>query len=62
MMKFEQFKAEFLELPEEAQNKVVEYVKFLQKTYQNSSSKSQCLNLETEPFVGMWENRIDTRA
>jgi len=61
MMKFEQLKAGFLELPEEAQNKVIDYLEFIQEKYQVSSGQSQYLNLEAEPFVGMWENRLDTQ-
>ena len=61
MIQFEALKSDLQELPEEAQQLVMDYVEFLKEKYQTSSNLSQPLSLENEEFVGMWENRPETQ-
>jgi hypothetical protein len=57
MPKFERLTQGIAALPEEAQQIVIDFVIFLKQRYQNQPTNPQPLNLENEPFVGMWSDR-----
>jgi hypothetical protein len=58
MPKFEQLSDDVSALPETAQQLVVDFVAFLKQRYaQAQTTTSRPLNLENEPFVGMWSDR-----
>jgi Protein of unknown function (DUF2281) len=58
MLKFEQLRDDVSALPETAQQLVVDFVAFLKQRYAHSqTTPSHPLNLENEPFVGMWSDR-----
>lgn len=55
MPEFEQLKDDISTLPPAAQQLVVDFVAFLKQRYsQPEAATHQPLNLENEPFVGMW--------
>ena len=58
MPELEKLKADIATLPEEAQQLVSDFVAFLKQRYPLSPSAGvQPLNLENEPFVGIWSDR-----
>ena len=58
MPELEKLRDDIATLPEEAQQLVNDFVAFLKQRYQPSPAPiSQPLNLENEPFVGMWCDR-----
>jgi hypothetical protein len=58
MPELEKLREDIATLPEEAQQLVSEFVAFLKQRYQPSQpANPQPLNLENEPFVGMWSDR-----
>jgi hypothetical protein len=58
MLKFEHLRDDVSALPETAQQLVVDFVAFLKQRYAHSpTTPSHPLNLENEPFVGMWSDR-----
>jgi hypothetical protein len=60
MVNMKQIQQDINELPEEAQQLVSEFVAFLKQRYQPSQpANPQPLNLENEPFVGMWSDRLE---
>ncbi len=48
-------------LPPVAQQEVIDFIEFLKWRYRGIPDKSSdnLPNLEDEPFIGMWRNRID---
>jgi Protein of unknown function (DUF2281) len=55
---FEQLSDDVSALPETAQQLIVDFVAFLKQRYaQAQTTPSRPLNLENEPFVGMWSDR-----
>ena len=57
MPEFEQLRDDISTLPETAQQLVVDFVDFLKQRYSHSqTSTPHPLNLENEPFVGMWSD------
>ena len=62
MPKLEKLQEDIATLPEEAQQLLSDFVAFLKQRYQPSkSTKPQPLNLENEPFVGMWSDRLEMK-
>ena len=60
MLKFERLRDDISALPETAQQLIIEFVALLKQHYSPSKpSPSHPLNLENEPFVGMWSNRSE---
>ncbi len=60
MLQFERLKDDISALPETAQQLIVEFVAFLKQRYTPSQpSPAHPLNLENEPFVGMWSDRSE---
>ncbi len=58
MPAFEQLRDDILALPEEAQQILLDFVAFLKQRYQSAQTiSSKPLNLENEPFVGIWSER-----
>lgn len=58
MPEFEQLRDDISTLPTTAQQLVVDFVAFLKQRYSNPASPSpQPLDLDNEPFVGMWSDR-----
>jgi Protein of unknown function (DUF2281) len=57
MPEFERLTEDIAALPEEAQQIVMDFVTFLKQRYQHQPTTPQPLNLENEPFVGMWSDR-----
>ncbi|GAB4367775.1 MAG: hypothetical protein Kow00121_06360 [Elainellaceae cyanobacterium] len=58
MPEFEQLRDDISTLPEPAQQLVIDFVAFLKQRYiQQQTAPSQPLNLDNEPFVGMWSDR-----
>ncbi|NJN57064.1 MAG: DUF2281 domain-containing protein [Leptolyngbyaceae cyanobacterium SL_5_9] len=58
MPEFEQLRDDISTLPEPAQQLVVDFVAFLKQRYtQQQTNPSQPLNLDNEPFVGIWSDR-----
>ena len=52
---------EYLSLPAEAQHQVADFVAFLRQKYAAAHAVHQprAVDLESEPFIGMWHNRQD---
>ncbi len=48
-------------LPPEAQQQVVDFIKFLQTRYQPKPGKKAKSKLAGEAFIGIWRNREDMR-
>lgn len=62
MLEFEQLKQDISALPEEAQRLVADFVAFLKQRYQHTFAEThQPLDLDNDPFVGMWSDRTDMR-
>ncbi len=60
MNKFEQLRTDISALPETAQQLVVDFVAFLKQRYnQQQTMTPNPINLENEPFVGMWSDRSE---
>jgi Protein of unknown function (DUF2281) len=60
MPEFDQLREDIATLPNDAQQLVLDFVSFLKQRYQASSTANhQPLNLENEPFVGMWSDRSE---
>ena len=58
MPKLEKLQEDIAKLPEEAQELLSDFVAFLKQRYQSSPGvQPRPLNLENEPFVGMWSDR-----
>lgn len=63
MLEFEQLKKDIDALSEDDRQLVIQFVAMLKKRYDHASdnSKSPCqiqaLDLDNEPFVGMWRDR-----
>lgn len=58
MPELEKLSEDIATLPREAQQIVSDFVAFLKQRYHSSPSvPPQTLNLENEPFVGMWSDR-----
>ncbi|MBE9108407.1 DUF2281 domain-containing protein [Nodosilinea sp. LEGE 07298] len=58
MPEFEQLRDDISTLPTTAQQLVVDFVAFLKQRYSASASPSpKPLDLDNEPFVGMWSDR-----
>jgi hypothetical protein len=58
MPEFERLKDDVSTLPQEAQRLVIDFVAFLKQRYPSAQTpQSQPLDLENEPFVGMWSDR-----
>lgn len=58
MTEFEQLRDDISALPEPAQQLVVDFVAFLKQRYiHEQPSPPHPLDLESEPFVGMWSDR-----
>jgi hypothetical protein len=58
MPEFEQLRTDISALPENAQQLVVDFVAFLKQRYnQPQIMPPNPINLETEPFVGIWSDR-----
>jgi hypothetical protein len=58
MLEFEQLKDDVATLPQDAQRLVIDFVSFLKQRYPSSKDpQSQPLDLENDPFVGMWSDR-----
>src|SRR3990172_9807124 len=52
---------DFVNLPPEAQQQVIDFIAFLQQRYASSRARkaSRPSKLAKEPFVGMWRDRED---
>ncbi|NCJ06773.1 DUF2281 domain-containing protein [Synechococcales cyanobacterium C] len=62
MFKLDQLRDDISTLPTTAQQLVVDFVAFLKQRYPLSqNSIPQSLNLENEPFVGMWSDRPEMK-
>lgn len=61
MPEFEQLQEDISTLPETAQMLVVDFVALLKKRYASTQPSNQPLDLEAEPFVGMWQDNVETR-
>ena len=60
MSEFEQLRDDISTLPAKAQQLVVDFVAFLKQRYASPEPTThQPLNLENEPFVGMWSDRSE---
>lgn len=59
MSKIEQVIQEIAKLPEADQQSVIDFVEYLKKRQMSPSATRQPLDLEDEPFVGMWKDRQD---
>lgn len=58
MPEFEQLRDDIATLPQDAQKLIIDFVSFLKQRYPSSQTTTpQPLNLENEPFVGMWSDR-----
>lgn len=58
MPEFEQLRDDISTLPEPAQQLVIDFVAFLKQRYAyEQTTNPHPLNLENEPFVGMWSDR-----
>jgi Protein of unknown function (DUF2281) len=58
MLEFEHLKDDVATLPEDAQRLVIDFVSFLKQRYPSpQAQQSQPLDLDNEPFVGMWSDR-----
>ncbi|MBD2296703.1 hypothetical protein H6G06_25270 [Anabaena sphaerica FACHB-251] len=57
----QEFLGEFLSLPTEAQNQVINLIAYLKQkyTYTESLSVSPDVDLNNDGFIGMWQNRQD---
>ena len=57
----QEFLGEFLALPTEAQTEVLRLIAFLKQKYQQegSASPSPNIDLENEPFLGIWRDHED---
>jgi len=61
MVEFEHLKTDILELPEEAQEMVVNFVDFLKHQYQQSNASPKPLDLNNQSFIGMWQDRPEMK-
>jgi hypothetical protein len=61
MLEFEHLKTDILELPEEAQEMVVNFVDFLKREYQQSNPSSKSSDLNNQSFIGMWQDRLEMK-
>jgi hypothetical protein len=61
MLEFEHLKTDILELPEEAQEMVVNFVDFLKGQYQQSNASPKLLDLNNQSFVGIWKDRPEMK-
>jgi hypothetical protein len=62
MLEFEHLKDDIAALPETAQKQVIDFVAFLKQRYgQPEPPVLHPLNLQNQPFVGMWRDRPDTQ-
>ena len=62
MTKLEKLHEDIASLPEEAQQLLSDFVAFLKQRYQTSNSESNpSLDLENEPFVGMWSDHKEMK-
>jgi hypothetical protein len=60
MLEFERLKQDILTLPDDAQRLVHDFVVFLKQRYPtHDQERHQALDLDQEPFVGMWCDRPD---
>ncbi|WP_197064743.1 hypothetical protein [Leptolyngbya sp. KIOST-1] len=60
MLEFEQLKQDILTLPDDAQRLVNDFVAFLKQRYPTHGQESHhVIDLDQEPFVGMWCDRSD---
>lgn len=60
MLEFERLKQDILTLPDDAQRLVDDFVAFLKQRYSTHSQEHvQTIDLDQEPFVGMWCDRPD---
>lgn len=58
MLEFDHLRDDISALPETAQQLIVDFVAFLKQRYSSSpTSVPHPLNLENEPFVGIWSDR-----
>lgn len=58
MLEFEQLKKDIAALPEADQQLVSEFVAMLKNRHgMTKTARIRSLNLENEPFVGMWKDR-----
>ena len=62
-MDIESIAQDIATLPTEAQEIIADLVRVLKERYQTLplSESHESLNLEDQPFVGMWENRSETQ-
>ncbi len=60
-MTHQQLIDEYSSLPAEAQREVADFVAFLRQRYKAAEATPQTssIDLENEPFIGMWSNRQD---
>lgn len=50
------------DLPEEAKVLLVDFIQILKKRYpQTQQTKNLTLNLEDQPFIGIWSDRPETQ-
>ena len=61
MPEFSQLQEDIAALPETAQILIVEFIALLKKRYAAETQPTQPLNLENEPFVGMWQDDAKKR-
>lgn len=54
MLQFDQLKQDLQSLPETDQQLVIDFVEILKKRHKPSLPSNTILDLENEPFVGMW--------
>jgi hypothetical protein len=60
MLEFERLKQDILTLPDDAQRLVSDFVAFLKQRHPTYRPESQpAIDLDQEPFVGMWCDRSD---
>ncbi|MGB7441262.1 MAG: DUF2281 domain-containing protein [Coleofasciculaceae cyanobacterium] len=58
MLEFDRLQKDIASLPEDAQQMVIYFVRFLKQHYQTSRTQStKPLSLDNQPFVGMWQDR-----
>lgn len=58
----EEIQKDMASLPDDAQQMVIQFIRFLKQQYPTRvSPPNQQFSLENQPFVGMWQDRAEMR-